>query len=121
VDTAATAGVRLVSQWPKGEITFVILVDAMASGIVRLQRAAPDSLEVGMWLTRSARGRGIGGQVLALVAHKAAEFGARRLIADTTKPNRAALAALTRIGADIHAPSPDGRVGAEVDLTIFAK
>lgn len=105
---------------PVGEVSFAILVDEMVSGIVRLQRAAPDSLEVGMWLTRSARGRGIGGQVLALVAHKAAELGARRLVADTTTSNRAALGALSRIGADIHAPSLDGRVGAEVDLTIFA-
>jgi RimJ/RimL family protein N-acetyltransferase len=106
---------------PIGEISFVVLVDGVASGIVRLQRVAPESLEVGMWLARSVRGRGIGGQVLADVALKAAEFGARTLVANTTTPNRAALAALTRIGADIHAPTPDGRVGAEVDLTTYGK
>jgi RimJ/RimL family protein N-acetyltransferase len=106
---------------PLGEVSFVIMVDGIASGVVRLQRIASDSLEVGMWLTRSVRGRGIGGQVLADVAHKAAEFGARKLVANTTTPNRAALAVLTRIGADIHAPRPDGRVGAEVDLTTCAR
>jgi RimJ/RimL family protein N-acetyltransferase len=106
---------------PVGEVSWVILVDEMASGIVRLQRVESDSLEVGMWLTRSARGHGIGGRALALAAHMATELGASRLVAETTASNRAALAALIRIGADIHAPSPDGGVHAEVDLTIFAK
>ena len=106
---------------PAKEISFVVLVDGMASGVARLQQVASGSLEVGMWLTRPARGRGIGGQVLANVAYKAAALGARALVANTTTPNRAALAALARIGADIHAPTSDGRVGAEVDLTTYAK
>jgi RimJ/RimL family protein N-acetyltransferase len=102
---------------PVGEVSFVVLVDGVASGIVRLQRVGADSLEVGMWLTRSARGGGIGGRVLADAAQKAAELGARKLVANTTAPNRAALAALIRMGAEIHAAAPNGTVSAELDLT----
>jgi len=43
----------------------VVLVDGVVSGIVGLQRVGAESMEVGMWLTRSARGGGIGGRVLA--------------------------------------------------------
>jgi hypothetical protein len=35
---------------PSREISLVILVDGTASGVVRLQRVAPERLEVGMWL-----------------------------------------------------------------------
>lgn len=45
---------------PHDEVSFAILVGGNASGVVRLQRVAPNVLEVGMWLTRSARGHGIG-------------------------------------------------------------
>jgi RimJ/RimL family protein N-acetyltransferase len=99
------------------EISLAILVDGLASGVARLQQVAPDSLEVGMWLTRSTRGRGIGGQVLEKLVSKAAELGAKKLIANTTASNPAALAVLARLGADIHAPTPDERVSAEIDLT----
>lgn len=105
---------------PVGEVSFVVLVDGVASGVVRLQRAGAESLEVGMWLTRAARGRGIGGRVLAEAARRAAQFGARRLVADTTAPNRAALAALSRLGAEVH-DAPNGRIRAEVDLARFVE
>ncbi len=106
---------------PIGEISLVILIAGMPSGIARLQRVAPETLEVGMWLTRSVRGRGIGGHVLDDVARMAVGFGARKLVADTTASNGPALAALTRIGADICAPRSDGRVAAELDLAAYAK
>lgn len=54
-----------------GEVSFIGVVDDVASGVLRLQRAEAGSLEVGMWLTRSARGRGIGARVLAEAARKA--------------------------------------------------
>ncbi len=101
---------------PEGEVSFAILVDGTASGVVRLQRVAPGHLEVGMWLTRSARGRGIGGQVLESMASRAAVLGADKLVAITTATNQAALSALARIGATIHAPTSDGRGRTEVDL-----
>ena len=65
--------------------------------------------------------RGIGGRVLADVTHRAAALGARALVANTTTPNRAALAALARLGAEIHTPTLDGRVGAEVDPATYVK
>lgn len=101
---------------PTGEISFVILVDDTASGVVRLQRVAPESLEVGMWLARSARGRGIGGLVLESMVLRAAALGAKTLVAVTTATNQAALSALARIRAKIDIPTTDGRVRAEVDL-----
>lgn len=97
---------------PVGEVSFVVVVvvevDGVASGVVRLQHAGAGNLEVGMWLTRSVRGRGIGGQVLADVARRAVALCAGKLVADTTAVNEAALAALTRIGADVGQPTPNG-------------
>lgn len=101
---------------PVGEVSFVVRVDDLACGVVRLERISPERLEVGMWLTRSARGRGIGGQVLAAAADKAVAFGARTLLADTSAHNVAALAVLLRAGARLDAPTPEGRVRAEIDL-----
>jgi hypothetical protein len=37
-------------------------------------------------------------------------------VANTTASNRAALAALTRVGAQIHPPTSDGKVAADIDL-----
>jgi RimJ/RimL family protein N-acetyltransferase len=101
---------------PAGEVSWAILVDSRAAGVVRLQRVASGSLEVGMWLTRSTRGRGIGGQVLTSMVSRAATLGANRLVAVTTSTNQAALSALAHIGARMYAPTADGRVRAEIDL-----
>ena len=101
------------------EVSFVVRVDGVACGVVRLQRVSPGALEIGMWLARSARGRGAGGQVLVAAGQRAAELGARKLVAETTAGNLAALAALQRIGARISSPSETGAVHAELDLTRF--
>jgi RimJ/RimL family protein N-acetyltransferase len=101
---------------PASEVSWAILVDGTAAGVVRLQRVALGSLEVGMWLTRSTRGRGIGGQVLTSMMARATTLGANTLVAVTTSTNQAALSALARIGARIYAPTPDGRVRTEIEL-----
>ncbi|HEY6295461.1 MAG TPA: GNAT family N-acetyltransferase [Streptosporangiaceae bacterium] len=104
---------------PAREVSFAVRVDGMASGVVRLQRVSAGALEVGMWLARSARGHGVGGQVLVAAAQRAAELGARKLVAETTAGNLAALAALQRAGARISSPSETGAVHAELDLARF--
>lgn len=43
---------------PVGEVSFVVLVDGVASGVLRLQRTGTESLEVGMWLTRQREAAG---------------------------------------------------------------
>jgi len=46
---------------PLAEETWAIVEDGHVQGSLRLKRTAdPTSLELGVWLTRSARGRGVG-------------------------------------------------------------
>jgi RimJ/RimL family protein N-acetyltransferase len=99
---------------PRGEVTFLVHADGRPVGAARLERAEQDALEVGVWLRRSARGRGLGRQILDAVLEEAAAFGARRIIAETTAENRAALSVLRRAGARIDASGPDGKVRAEL-------
>lgn len=51
-----------------------------------------------MWLTRTARGRGIGRAAMAAVLDEAAALGARVVRAETTPRNAAALAVLRHLG-----------------------
>jgi RimJ/RimL family protein N-acetyltransferase len=68
-------------------------------GGVRLRRAGePGVLEVGIWLVRGARGRGVGRAAVRLVLARAREAGADVLRADTSRGNDAALAVLRSLG-----------------------
>jgi RimJ/RimL family protein N-acetyltransferase len=60
-------------------------------------RSAGLVLEAGIWLVRSARGRGVGGAVLPLLVARAREHGAAVLVARTTPGNAAAQSALARL------------------------
>lgn len=100
------------------EETAAVLVDARVVGATRLQRAsaaAPDELECGIWLARSARGLGLGSAVLGLLRARAAELGAARLVARTTSDNAAVMALLRRAGAVV-AEAGQGAVRAEIQL-----
>ncbi|WP_375481133.1 GNAT family N-acetyltransferase [uncultured Jatrophihabitans sp.] len=85
---------------PIGEVTYAVEVGADVVGALRLIAAPPNplELEVGLWLGRSYRGHGVGSGALAAAVTRAAELGARSVVARTTAPNTAALAALRRHG-----------------------
>ena len=84
---------------PAGEATWAVEVDGGVVGAVRLKRTAePGVLETGIWLTRRARGRGVGRRALAAVLEEAAAGGAAAVRADTARGNGPALAALRDLG-----------------------
>jgi len=65
---------------PTRTLTYGILCNSDVVGMIRMARSdGPDTLETGMWLGRSARGRGIGGRALRLLLDEAARTGARRV------------------------------------------
>jgi RimJ/RimL family protein N-acetyltransferase len=100
---------------PTRTLMFVIVCDGAVVGMIRMaRRDEPDTMETGMWLGRSARGQGIGPAALRLLLAEAARAGARRVVAETTPHNTAALGALRRCGALLY---DDGtRVRAEIPL-----
>ena len=58
---------------PPAELTFAVMVNTEPVGVARLARSdAQHALEAGLWLTREARGRGVGGDVLRLLRMEAA-------------------------------------------------
>jgi RimJ/RimL family protein N-acetyltransferase len=84
---------------PAGEATWAVEADGAVVGSVRLKRTAePGVFETGIWLTRGARGRGVGRQALAAVLREAAASGGREVRADTTADNGPALAVLRALG-----------------------
>jgi RimJ/RimL family protein N-acetyltransferase len=80
------------------ERTWVIDTDGTAVGAARLEPHG-DAVEAGIWLARTARGRGIGRQVTALLLEEARASGAERFIASTTAGNHGARALLSGTGA----------------------
>lgn len=79
---------------PHQELTWVILYRGDVTGVLRLERKPDGSHEFGAWLGRSWRSRGIGRAVLGMLRDMAPDLGVRRLTAETTADNRAALALL---------------------------
>ena len=100
---------------PAGEATWAVLAGGSVVGSVRLRRTGDAGvLETGAWLTRGARGQGLGHAAMAAVVREAAAAGATRLRADTTRDNAGALGLLRRLGFRL---SPDGdAVGATLVL-----
>ncbi|MFC5948683.1 GNAT family N-acetyltransferase [Pseudonocardia lutea] len=97
------------------ERTWAVLDGDTVVGAGRLEPVA-DGLEVGLWLARGARGRGIG---RAAVRELVARAGGRPVVAETTADNAAAVAVLRELGAvlvesgdAVHAVLPGGRVPA---------
>ena len=99
---------------PTRTLTYGILCNSDVVGMIRMARSdGPDTLETGMWLGRSARGRGIGGRALRLLLDEAARTGARRVVAETSAANAAAIKVLRRCsavlvfnGSQVHAEIP---------------
>ncbi|NGO68444.1 GNAT family N-acetyltransferase [Streptomyces sp. SB3404] len=90
---------------PLGEAAYAVVDGGRVAGSARLARPGgrPGTLETGLWLGRSHRGRGIGTAVLGLLLDEATAAGAHRVIADTTAGNAAAIGALRRGGARLTA------------------
>ncbi|MFR9805429.1 GNAT family N-acetyltransferase [Pseudonocardia sp. RS010] len=95
------------------ERTWAILDADTVVGAGRLEPMA-EGLEIGLWLVRGARGRGIG---RAAVVELVARAGDRPVVAATTADNAAAVAVLRELGAvlvesegAVHAVLPGGRV-----------
>ena len=85
---------------PTRTVMYAIVCNGNVVGMIRIARLdEPDTMETGMWLGRSARGRGIGGTALRLLLAEAARAGTTQVMAETTSHNTAALAALRRCGA----------------------
>lgn len=71
-------------------------------GMIRMARGTEaDTMETGMWLARSARGDGTGAAALRLLLSEVARAGGRRVVAETTADNHAAIGVLRRCGATI--------------------
>jgi RimJ/RimL family protein N-acetyltransferase len=86
---------------PTAEASWAVVVDADVVGALRLKRIdGTSALEVGLWLTRGARGRGLGRRVLVAAMDQARALGASAVRADTTTDNRRALAVLEALGFD---------------------
>lgn len=84
---------------PRGETTWAVALADSVVGSARLKRTdEPGQLEIGVWLTRTARGHGIGTAAISLVIERATAVGADRLLATTGAGNAAALAVLHRLG-----------------------
>ncbi|WP_229741816.1 GNAT family N-acetyltransferase [Kocuria dechangensis] len=84
---------------PAGEATWAVVLDEQVVGSVRLKHTDEHGLlEMGIWLTRSARGRGVGRAAMDATLRQAATLGATQVQADTTVANAGALALLRRLG-----------------------
>lgn len=100
---------------PLHESTFAVAHDGKVVGSARLaRRDGQDVLEVGMWLGRSHRGRGIGTAAVRILVQEAAKAGARTVIASTGTHNAAALGALRRNGARLVARQGGIEIHAEL-------
>ena len=81
------------------EMTWAVVADGQVVGAIRLKRIGGSrSAEVGLWLTRSVRGRGVGRSAVAAVLENAADRGMTAVRADTTAGNHRALALLAALG-----------------------
>ncbi|MCK1794684.1 GNAT family N-acetyltransferase [Streptomyces sp. XM4193] len=85
------------------EATFAILHEHAVVGAARLERLPdePGSVELGVWLGRSVRGRGMAHKVLLGLLEEARSLGFRHVVASTTTGNTAAQRALAALGADL--------------------
>ncbi|MCG3040101.1 GNAT family N-acetyltransferase [Streptomyces fenghuangensis] len=87
------------------------------AGAARLAPAPePDTVEAGLWLGRSHRGRGVGTAVLALLRDEARAAGATRLLARTDAAGAASRRLLATAGAGLETGG-DGTVTARLPLT----
>lgn len=96
---------------PAQEATWAIMIGRDPVGAVRLKRTSEHGVvETGIWLTRSARGRGFGAAATQAVLSVARASGAKAVRAQTSESNVPAQAMLRGIGFNLAPPSSTGRV-----------
>ncbi|MGQ0842420.1 GNAT family N-acetyltransferase [Actinokineospora sp.] len=83
----------------QGTLRYGIECAGTLTGMIRLTLLSSGTAETGMWLGRSARGRGIGTAAVRALLTEAAATGVHTIIADTTAGNTAAVGALRNCGA----------------------
>lgn len=97
------------------ELTWAVMNSGTVCGSVRLKATEdPNIFETGIWLTKTARGHGVGRAALDAVIMNAAELGARELRADTAAGNTGALRLLEKLRFQIRPADSDGRVQARL-------
>jgi len=102
---------------PHGEVTLAVVADDAVVGSARLARKPhldEASLETGMWLAETARGRGLGTATLKALLEEAGRYLATSVVAETTSCNRAALGVLRSCGAVLEASEMGGRIRANL-------
>ncbi len=116
----------------KETVVFAVTVDGQIAGFMRLRRmpqsddknmtggdgdgtgGAGGTAETGMWLGRSFRGKGVGAAAIDALLAEAAKRGYRRVVADTTPQNVAALGVLRHGRARTR--EGDGKIYAEIAI-----
>ncbi|QLQ38199.1 GNAT family N-acetyltransferase [Micromonospora robiginosa] len=87
---------------PTATAMYAIVSGGEVVGMVRMaRRDEPGTVETGMWLGRSARGRGLGAAALRELLHVAAAAGMNTVVADTTPDNAGAISVLRKCGAEL--------------------
>lgn len=103
---------------PAQQKSWAITSDGKLAGSIRLRRTGEGTLETGIWLGRSFRGKGIAREALRLVIDRAAASGAAVLEADTTAGNTAALVLLRSAGARLDEGQASGDAAVPVKARI---
>ena len=81
------------------EASWAVVAGEDVVGAIRLKRIdGSNAVEVGLWLTRTARGHGLGRLAMVAALDEARAAGASAVRADTTADNRPALAVLEALG-----------------------
>jgi RimJ/RimL family protein N-acetyltransferase len=93
---------------------FAVLAGEEIAGFIRLRRMEGTVAETGMWLGRSYRRRGIGGDAFDALLAEAASRGYTSVVADTTPQNVAALGVLRRGRARLR--EEGGKIYAEIAI-----
>lgn len=96
-------------------LMYAIVAGGEVVGMIRMTRCDdPGTAETGMWLGRSARGRGLGVAALRELLNVAAAAGMHTVVAETTPDNHGAVAVLRKCGARLR--EQGGKLRAEMCL-----
>ncbi|SCE74742.1 Protein N-acetyltransferase, RimJ/RimL family [Micromonospora viridifaciens] len=94
---------------------YAIVAAGEVVGVVRMtRREEPGTVETGMWLGRSARGRGLGAAALRELLNAAAAAGMHTVVAETTPDNQGAVSVLKKCGAELR--EKGGKLYAQICL-----
>jgi RimJ/RimL family protein N-acetyltransferase len=107
--------VEWAAEQPIPGARFAVVDGGRLVGMARLSPTdPPGTREIGMWLARSVRGRGVGVAAVTELLAQALAQGVTAVIAETTQGNSAALGVLRRCGARLVEDQATGDVHAEL-------